>query len=293
MRGYKQIKKVIRQNLLIAKSETLVKQDEFGKYHLTIHGRLRLLEHSVERPVGSLSFEAYAQALYPRPSSSLETVIKCRLYIKDAREIREIDIKTKNITRFLSTPGYGLTENATNLEASAAVLADEIIDLEAKRLGLGTTLDSPGYDELKRFENLSKMKFTLVMEFDGEKWAEKQNFKKLETSHEETFELYKKSSEYRRSKEFMQKLDWIISMLAKNSQMFNTERELTEHVYEWFRKYHVLKDEHKLNELVRESFSSGLFKQEKETFYCLKVDLRNRKKFYDSMISEGYKMLEN
>jgi hypothetical protein len=122
------------------------------------------------------------------------------------------------------------------------------------------------------------MKFTLVMEFDDEKWAEKQNFKKLETSQDKTFEFYKKSSEYRRSGEFMQKLDWIISILAKNSQMFNTERELTEHVYEWFRKYHVLADEHKLKELVRESFSSGLFKLEKETFYCLKVDLINRKK---------------
>ncbi len=234
----------------------LGERGEFGKYNLTIHGRLRLLDHSVERPVESLSFEAYPQALYPRPSSSLDKpVIKCRLYIKESEEIKKIDGVTKNITRFLSTPGYGLIENATTLEASAAVLADEIIDLEAKRLGLGTTLDSPysdkvtvfnienippGYDELKRFEKLSKMKFTLVMEFDGEKWAEKQNFKKLETSHEKTIEFYKKSSEYRRSGEFMQKLDWIISMLAKNSQMFNTERELTEHVYEWFRKYHVL-----------------------------------------------------
>ena len=54
-----------------------------------------------------------------------------------------------------------------------------------------------------------------------------------------------------------------------------------------------LKDEHKLKELVRKSFSSGLFKQEKETFYCLKVDLTNRKKFYDSLISKDYKTLDN
>jgi hypothetical protein len=70
---------------------------------------------------------------------------------------KKIDGVTKNITRFLSTPGYGLIENATNLEASAAVLADEIIDLEAKRLGLGTTLDSPYSDKVKVFniENIT------------------------------------------------------------------------------------------------------------------------------------------
>ena len=119
-------RKVIRQNLLLAKSETLLEQDEFGKYHLTIHGRLRLLDHSVERPVESLSFEAYPQALYPRPSSSLDKpVIKCRLYIRESEEIKKIDGVTKNITRFLSTPGYGLIENATNLEASANSMTSE------------------------------------------------------------------------------------------------------------------------------------------------------------------------
>lgn len=310
-------RKVIRQNMLIAKSETLVEQDEFGKYHLTIHGRLRLLDYSVERPVESLSFEAYSQALYPYASSSLDKpVIKCRLYIKDAQEIKEIDRITKNITRFLST-GYGLIENATNLEASAAELADEIIDLKAKHLRLGTTLDSPysdkvtvfniesippAYDQLRRFQKLCRMKFTFVMEFNGEKWAEKQNFKKVEASHEKTFELYKESLRERRSLELTKKLDWIISILTRDSptkrtyealHMFSTKKDLIEYVYEWFRKYHVLKDEHKLKELVRKSFSSGLFKQEKETFYCLKVDLTNRKKFYDSLISKDYKTLDN
>jgi hypothetical protein len=81
--------------------------------------------------------------------------------------------------------------------------------------------------------------------------------------------------------------------VTESLHLFSTKKDLIEYVYEWFRKYHVLKDEHKLKELVHEAFNSGLFKLEKETFYCLKVDLNNRKKFYDSLISEDHKMIEN
>jgi predicted adenine nucleotide alpha hydrolase (AANH) superfamily ATPase len=78
----------------------------------------------------------------------------------------------------------------------------------------------------------------------------------------------------------------------ESHQMFSTKKGSIDYVYEWFRKYHVIRDERKLKELVHKAFSSGLFKLEKETFYHLKVDLRNRKKFYDSLISK-YKILDN
>jgi len=65
--------------------------------------------------------------------------------------------------------------------------------------------------------------------------------------------------------------------------MFSTKKDSIEFIYEWFRK---------TTELVHKAFSSGLFKLEKETFYCLKVDLSNRKKFNDSLISK-YNILDN
>ncbi len=51
--------------------------------------------------------------------------------------------------------------------------------------------------------------------------------------------------------ELTKKLDWIISMLTKDSptkrtyeslHMFSTKKDSIEFVYEWFRKYHVVRD---------------------------------------------------
>src|SRR5215469_6794588 len=160
----------------------------------------------------------------------------------------------------------------------------------------------PGYDTLRRSQKLAaETKFLFVIEFDGKIWAKNQNFRNVQADRVKTINLFKESLRERRSLELTKKLDWIISMLTKDSptkrtyeslQMFSTKKGSIEYVYEWFRKYHVIRDERKLKELVRKAFSSGLFKVKKETFYCLKVDLRNRKKFYDSLISK-YKILDN
>jgi len=160
----------------------------------------------------------------------------------------------------------------------------------------------PGYDTLRRFHKLAaETKFLFVIEFDGKIWAKNQDFRNVEADPVKTINFYNESLRERRSLELTKKLDWIISMLTKDSptkrtyeslQMFSTKKGSIDYVYEWFRKYHVIRDERKLKELVRMAFSSGLFKLEKETFYCLKVDLRNRKKFYDSLISK-YKILDN
>jgi hypothetical protein len=266
----------------------------------------------------SVSFEVYSQTLFPY-NASLEDKPKasCKLYIKNANRIKKVDDETYNVARFLSMGYYGLSENGTTIQAASGRLVDEILDLKARDILLQSKLDSqyadevtvfnieympPGYDTLRRFQKLAaETKFLFVIEFDGKIWAKNQNFRNAEVDRIKTINFYKESLREHRSLELTKKLDWIISMLTKDSptkrtyeslHMFSTKKDLIECVYEWFRKYHVLKDGHKLNELVRESFSSGLFKLEKETFYCLKVDLRNRKKFYDSLISK-YKIIDN
>jgi hypothetical protein len=202
------------------------------------------------------------------------------------------------------------------MQAASGRLVDEILDIKARDILLQSKLDSqyadevtsfnienmpPGYDTLRRFQKLAaETKFLFVIEFDGKIWAKNQNFRNVEADRVKTISLFKESLRDHRSLELTKKLDWIISMLTKDSptkrtyeslQMFSTKASI-EYVYEWFRKYHVIRDERKLKELVRKAFNSGLFKLEKETFYCLKVDLRNRKKFYDSHISK-YKILDN
>jgi hypothetical protein len=196
-------------------------------------------------------------------------------------------------------------------------LVDEILDIKARDMLLQSKLDyqyadevtlfnienmSPIYDTLRRFQKLAaETKFLFVIEFDGKIWAKNQNFRNVEADRVKTINLFKESLCEHRTLELTKKLDWIISMLTKDSptkrayespQMFSTKKASIEYVYEWFRKYHVIRDERKLKELVRKAFSSGLFKLEKETFCHLKLDLRNRKKFYDSLIS-NHKILDN
>src|SRR5215471_18271389 len=290
--------------------------NELKIYHLTVVGKA--LISAKDLLYDSVSFEAYSQTLYPSYASLKDKPkASCRLYINDASRLKKIDDETYNAARFLSMGYYGLSENGTAMQAASGRLVDEILDIKARDMLLQSKLDyqyadevtlfnienmPPGYDTLRRFQKLAaETKFLFVIEFDGKIWAKNQNFRNVEADRIKTINLFKESLSEYRSLELTKKLDWIISMLTKDSptkrtyeslQMFSTKKASIEYVYEWFRKYHVIRDERKLRELVRKAFSSGLFKLEKETFYCIKVDLRNRKKFYDSLIS-NHKILDN
>jgi len=310
-------RRTVYENCKEASSKGWIAHDnELKIYHLTVVGKA--LISAKDLLYDSVSFEAYSQTLYPSYASLKDKPkASCRLYINNASRLKKMDDETYNAARFLSMGYYGLSENGTAMQAASGRLVDEILDIKARDILLQSKLDSqyadeltsfnienmsPGYDTLRRFQKLAaETKFLFVIEFDGKIWAKNQNFRNVEADRVKTINFYNESLRERRSLELTKKLDWIISMLTKDSptkrtyeslQMFSTKKASTEYVYEWFRKYHVIRDERKLKELVRKAFSSGLFKLEKETFYCLKVDLRNRKKFYDSLISK-HKILDN
>ena len=91
-----------------------------------------------------------------------------------------------------------MPENNTNLKATLATVVDSIHDYIAKDMGLFSMLDEefrinkliptlfnmpnyfPGHDALKRYENLAKTKFSILIEFDGKEWASNQDFEDLE-----------------------------------------------------------------------------------------------------------------
>jgi hypothetical protein len=310
-------RRTVYENCKEASSKGWIAHDnELKIYHLTVAGKS--LISAQDLLYDSVSFEAHSQTLYPYyPSLKDKPKASCKLYIKDADGLKKMDDETYNVARFLSMGYYGLSENGTAIQAASGRLVDEILDIKARDILLQSKLDSqyadevtvfnienmpPGYDVLRRFQKLAaETKFLFVIEFDDKIWAKNQNFRNVEANRIKTINLYKESLRERRSLELTKKLDWILSMLTKDTptkrtyeslHMFSTKKDSIEYSYEWFRKYHVLKDNHKLTELVRKAFNSGLFKLEKETFYCLKVDLSNRKKFYDSLLSK-YKILDN
>ena len=310
-------RRTVYENCKEASSKGWIAHDnELKIYHLTVVGRS--LISAKDLLYDSVSFEAYSQTLYPSYASLKDKPkASCRLYIKDASRLKKMDDETYNAARFLSMGYYGLSENGTALQAASGRLADEVLDIKARDILLQSKLDSqyadevtvfnienmpPGYDVLRRFQKLAaETKFLFVIQFDGKIWAKSQNFRNVEADRIKTINMYKESLREHRSLELTKKLDWIISILTKDTptkrtyeslHMFSTKKDSIEFVYEWFRKYHVVRDNHKLTELVRKAFNSGLFKLKKETFYCLKVDLSNRKKFYDSLISK-HKILDN
>lgn len=166
-----------------------VEKDSLEKYHLTLLGKINI--GSAENPTDSSSLEVQSQIidfLNLRPD---RPTAKCTIEIENADEIKELDSRTDATKRFLTRDGLWLSDNNTNLKASMAAVVDSILDLKAKEMGLFSMLDEefrisksiltpfnrrnyfPGYDALKRYENLAKTKFRILIEFDGEKWVSK------------------------------------------------------------------------------------------------------------------------
>src|SRR5215469_4195902 len=153
-----------------------------------------------------------------------------------------LDEEAYNAARFLSMGYYGLSENGTALQAASGCLVDEIVDIKARDILLQSKLDyqyadevtlfnvenmPPGFDTLRRFQKLTaETKFLFVIEFDGKIWAKNQNFRNVEADRVKTINFYNESLRERRSLELTKKLDWIISMLTKDSLTKRTYESL-------------------------------------------------------------------
>jgi predicted transcriptional regulator len=276
----------------------LIKKDAFDRYSLTILGKsfiessLELLLHDSDYAL----FAVYTQVLDPiKQTHDRPPHAWCRLYMKDAKKIKEQDERSRSFDQYLSNAeGFGLEDNSTNIKKPAAALVDSILDLKAKDIGLNTILDfeyrdslsisnvedkPPGYDDLKRRVELANTNFKILIEFDGRVWAEKQG-QKLEdllSDQKEYFDSYRKSLQERHDKEIIQKIDRIINMLPSTSSkhtiehlgLFKNQSILKDYLYKLFEiKYAV--DKNKINELIQKAYNCGLFEESKRTFVSLK-----------------------
>jgi len=286
--------KIIRE----AQDKGWIKEDELKRYHLTLLGKSMV--EIWRKPADSTIFEVYSQVIDPiasKPKSNRPRA-KCTLIIKDANKIKELDDKTTSYERFISE----LPENATSIKAALAHVIDSILDIKAKNMGLHTVLDSqhaeslsvfnieinfPGYDYLKRYIELAKTNFKVLIEFDGEKWVATQEFGDLEKQREDTLKFYREASERIYSEQRRIRMKKAIQQLSLDSNttrnglkylhLFEAKVDLKEFVYKTFELYE--KDNNKLKELVREAFATGLLKYDREVLYHLKMNKEKLQEF--------------
>ena len=218
--------KVVWENLTTAQEEKLVDQDSLKKYHLTSLGKSRI--NSVEHRVYPISIRCYSQVIDFLKLRPEQPTANCTIIIENADEnetnkIKELDAKTDAAKRFLTHDGLWLPENNTNLKAAFAAVVDSILDLKAKQMGLNTILDQqfrdqltqlpPGYDSMKRYQQLAKTNFKVLIEFNGLGYVEKQDFEDLEKAVEE-------DNPSTRSKEFSKSIRAMDQTVRINSALY-------------------------------------------------------------------------
>ena len=127
----------------------------------------------------------------------------------------------------------------------------------------------PGYDTMKRYQQLAKTKFNVLIEFNGLEWVEKQNFEDLEKIVEE-------DNQSTRSKELSENIhamdqnvrinkalyllwssggssDLSPDTLQANS-LFENKTELRKHVYKHLKLFQISNDHNQINDIIKKSF---------------------------------------
>lgn len=257
--------------------------------------------------------EAYSQVVDFLKLRLERPTAKCTIEIEDAKKIKELDAKTDAVKRFLTHDGLWLPENNTNLKAAVAAVTDSILDLKAKQMNLSTILDEqfrdqlthllpPGYDTMKRYQQLAKTKFNVLIEFNGLEWVKKQKFQDLEKMVEE-------DNPWTRSKHFSENVStmdqtvrlnnaiyqlWasggsndLSSTTLQANNLFGNITGLKEHVYDHLKLFHVSKDDSKINDIVEKAFDAGFFSIEKKDLYHLKVNREKELGFFNVINSKA------
>jgi hypothetical protein len=302
-------RKTVWKNRKEAESKRLIEKDAFNRYALTALGKSLIDSQEILHDSDYAFFAVITYIIDPiKQSSDKPPPAWCRLYMKGAKKIKQLDNQSPSYDRYLPTSEiFGLEDNATIIKTPAAALVDAILDLKAKEIGLDTILDfesrdslsifniedrPPGYDDLKRRIQLANANFKLLIEFDGRKWAEKQKQKleDLMSDHKEYYDSYRKSLQERHNKEIIKKIDRIINMLPSTSSkdtiehlgLFKNQSILKDYLYKLFEiKYAA--DKNKINELIQKAYNCGLFEESKRMFISLKVNKEKIWKFHESL----------
>jgi len=290
-----------------AEDKGLIEKDVFNRYTLTTLGKSLIVSPEMLQNSDYERFAVFTQVLDPVIEAADKPPAWCRLYMKDAKKIKELDNRSFSYDRYLPTSeGFGLEVNATPIKTTAAALVDAVLELKAKDIGLLSILDfgsrdtlsisnienrPPGYDDLKRRMELANTNFKLLIEFDGRDWAKKQKYEDLMSNHEEYLNFYRNSAKNKRAKKFVDKIDFIIRMLARPSfsrdtfeehSLFKNKKELKDYLRKFFEEYQVA-DKNKLKGVIQKAYNCGLFVESKKTFVNLKINKEKIWKFHESL----------
>ena len=308
-------RETVWKNIKKAQDNHWIQKDEVGRYHITEFGKSMI--NLAERSVDSVSFEVYSQVIDLIGIRSEKPKANCTIIIQDAKKIKEADDSTVAFEKFLTHDGLGLPENDTYLKAAVASVVDSILDFKAKDMGLFTIFDQqfrdevtifnmdtyhPAYDYIKRYLNLASSDFKVLIEYEGKKWAESQNFEDVEKNVEDTREFYNKFSEdigvldrnIRINKAIYSLLQGGGELTERSLEtylMFDSQKKLHEFIYNYFKLYQV-GNEDKVKDIVQKALESGFFKIEEKVFYCLKVNKANKLQFFNSLPLQDFKSLE-
>ncbi|MGH9983472.1 MAG: hypothetical protein ACRD8W_05885 [Nitrososphaeraceae archaeon] len=297
-------RKTVWKNIRKARQLGFIDQDEIGKYFLTDWGKTNL--GSVERPVDSFQIEVPSQIIGRLRTKHMRPTAEFTIVMNGAKKIKKLDDETVDIERFLTSDGSGLIENNTYLKAAAEVIIDTILDLKAKDIGLKTILDHdfrevrspfnqetifPTYDYLKRYEQLAATTFKVLIEFDGGKWIQSQNFSEIEGEIEAHRQDRKEIYQYIRSMDLSKRVNKVICALGATNilserslealRLFQTRDQLKEFIYNCFKLYSRIENEEKLRIIVSKALELGYIKYETRKFKHLKLNKSKKAEFLE------------
>lgn len=283
-RKIKKHENVVNKNLKIAKNENLLYQDGLKQYHLTSLGKVAI--DSVERPDNFTRWQIETQETDPiglsdRPKAT------CTLITDKAEKIREIDDKTVS-------PKFNLEvgENNTLIKSALARVVDSILETLEKDLRLFTVRDGqlaensissyqdqfPGYDFLRRYKNLAKTDFKLLIEFNGKECFKPQRLNELERwingmrKSLTNFHQVKILSPDRRRRisDALVNLIQVREDSFKHVHLFLEEQDIRQYLYKHFEFYG--EKNNNLEEIVNKAFECGLFQTDTKILSYLKVN---------------------
>ena len=117
-----------------AEDKGLIEKDVFNRYTLTNLGKSLIDSPEMLQNSDYAYFAVLTQVLDPVIQAVDKPPAWCRLYMKVAKKIKQLDDQSSSYDRYLpTTEGFGLEENATNIKAPASCFSRRNIRVKGKR----------------------------------------------------------------------------------------------------------------------------------------------------------------